>query len=89
MPFAGGGYVGVDVFFVISGFLITQLLSESSTGRGSVSLRGFYARRIKRLMPQALLAIPSVDRAGVGSCSRRCSADAVAADVDGRRRYRP
>ena len=52
--FAGGGYVGVDVFFVISGFLITRLLvGELDAHRPRLAL-GFYARRVKRLMPQAL-----------------------------------
>ena len=60
VPFAAGGYVGVDVFFVISGFLITRLLMGELDRSGSVSLLGFYARRIKRLMPQALLAIVAV-----------------------------
>lgn len=46
-----GGYVGVDVFFVISGFLITGLLLREAEASGSVSLLGFYARRAKRLLP--------------------------------------
>ena len=52
-----GGYVGVDVFFVISGYLITQLLwDELSTG-GHLSFAGFYARRARRLLPSAVLVI--------------------------------
>jgi peptidoglycan/LPS O-acetylase OafA/YrhL len=52
-----GGYVGVDVFFVISGYLITQLLwNELSTG-GRLSFAGFYARRARRLLPSAVLVI--------------------------------
>ncbi|MDQ1494887.1 MAG: hypothetical protein QOG69_1370, partial [Actinomycetota bacterium] len=52
-----GGYVGVDVFFVISGFLITrQLLGE--VGRsGTLSLSRFYARRIKRLLPASATVV--------------------------------
>jgi peptidoglycan/LPS O-acetylase OafA/YrhL len=58
--FAAGGYVGVDVFFVISGFLITRLLVRELDRTGGVSLPRFYARRVKRLMPQALTAIVTV-----------------------------
>ena len=50
---APGGYVGVDVFFVISGFLITgQLVRELGTG-GRISFLSFYARRARRIMPAA------------------------------------
>ena len=41
-----GGFLGVDVFFVLSGFLITGLLVGEAERTGRVSLRGFYARRI-------------------------------------------
>ena len=52
-----GGFVGVDVFFVISGFLITrQLFSELRT-TGRISLVGFWARRIRRLLPAALFVL--------------------------------
>ena len=50
-----GGYVGVDVFFVISGYLITSLI-RNERQRGEFSLVSFYARRIKRIAP-ALLAV--------------------------------
>jgi peptidoglycan/LPS O-acetylase OafA/YrhL len=46
-----GGFVGVDVFFVISGYLITTLLLREARRSGSVSLRRFYERRFLRLMP--------------------------------------
>jgi peptidoglycan/LPS O-acetylase OafA/YrhL len=55
-----GGYVGVDVFFVISGFLITRLLLHEVDGSGSISLPRFYARRAKRLLPQAALLLVAV-----------------------------
>ena len=51
VPGTGGGFVGVDVFFVISGFLITWLLAGEVRASGSVSLAGFYSRRIRRLFP--------------------------------------
>ena len=77
---ARGGYVGVDVFFVISGFLITQVLVSELDRSGRVSLPRFYARRIKRLMPQAVTAIVAV--AVVSSLLLSpVQADGVAADV--------
>ncbi|MEU4714738.1 acyltransferase family protein [Micromonospora purpureochromogenes] len=55
--FIPGGFVGVDVFFVISGFLITGLLVEELDRTGRISLVGFYARRAKRLLPAAGLVL--------------------------------
>ncbi|TPL92222.1 acyltransferase family protein [Mesorhizobium sp. B2-3-12] len=52
-----GGYVGVDVFFVISGFLITGLLARMATAGGHAWLLTFYSRRVRRLLPAALLAL--------------------------------
>jgi peptidoglycan/LPS O-acetylase OafA/YrhL len=52
-----GGYVGVDVFFVISGFLITGLLVQELRERGTVSLRNFYARRVRRLLPAGMFVL--------------------------------
>ncbi|HYF28306.1 MAG TPA: acyltransferase family protein [Baekduia sp.] len=52
-----GGYVGVDVFFAISGFLITGLLVDELERRGRISLTGFWARRARRLLPAALLTV--------------------------------
>ena len=52
-----GGFIGVDVFFVISGFLITDHLFRELSSRGRIGLREFYARRIRRLLPAALLVL--------------------------------
>ncbi|MBS1894191.1 MAG: acyltransferase [Actinobacteria bacterium] len=60
VPFLAGGYVGVDVFFVISGFLITGLLIRELEGSGTISLRGFYARRAKRLLPLSAVLLVTV-----------------------------
>jgi peptidoglycan/LPS O-acetylase OafA/YrhL len=51
VPFMAGGFVGVDVFFVLSGFLITGLLAREVARTGRVNLSGFWARRMKRLLP--------------------------------------
>ncbi|WP_199038397.1 acyltransferase family protein [Glycomyces salinus] len=51
--FASGGYVGVDVFFVISGFLITSLLVKELFDTGRISLAGFFSRRARRILPAA------------------------------------
>ena len=50
-----GGYVGVDVFFVVSGFVISGLLLRDLDGTGQTSLGNFYRRRIRRLVPAAAL----------------------------------
>lgn len=52
-----GGYVGVDVFFVISGFLITGHLFKEVAVTGRLRLSRFYARRVRRLLPAALLVL--------------------------------
>jgi peptidoglycan/LPS O-acetylase OafA/YrhL len=52
-----GGFIGVDVFFVISGFLITGLLVSEAERTGRVSLLGFYARRARRILPAATVVI--------------------------------
>src|ERR1043166_1883859 len=55
-----GGNIGVDIFFVLSGFLITALLIEEWQSKGHVSLKGFYWRRILRLVPALLVLLTSL-----------------------------
>jgi peptidoglycan/LPS O-acetylase OafA/YrhL len=57
MSRAQGGYLGVDVFFVLSGFLITALLAEEQAATGGIRLRDFYARRGLRLLPALFLLL--------------------------------
>lgn len=52
-----GGYVGVDVFFVISGYLITGILFKQFSKTGRISVREFYVRRIRRLLPAAAVVL--------------------------------
>ncbi|HUC05130.1 MAG TPA: acyltransferase family protein [Acidimicrobiales bacterium] len=72
LGWARGGYLGVDLFFVLSGFLITTLLLEEWTGTGTIRLANFWARRARRLLPALFLvlvglAIYLVVNANVGS----------------------
>ena len=59
LPFLDGGFAGVDIFFVISGFLITGQLVREIERSGRLSLPGFYARRAKRLFPAAATVLVS------------------------------
>jgi peptidoglycan/LPS O-acetylase OafA/YrhL len=52
-----GGYIGVDVFFVLSGYLVTQVLTRDIAGSGSIRFARFYARRFRRLLPAAVVAL--------------------------------
>jgi peptidoglycan/LPS O-acetylase OafA/YrhL len=54
-----GGFLGVDVFFVVSGFLITTLLVRERVRTGRIDLRGFWTRRARRLLPALLLCVPA------------------------------
>jgi peptidoglycan/LPS O-acetylase OafA/YrhL/lysophospholipase L1-like esterase len=53
----GGGYLGVSVFFTLSGFLITSLLAAETEANGKVGLGAFYARRARRLLPASVLLV--------------------------------
>jgi peptidoglycan/LPS O-acetylase OafA/YrhL len=79
VPGFGGGFVGVDVFFVLSGFLITGLLLRELERTGSISLPSFYARRLRRLLPAAALLILVTVVASVAVLSPLRAGD-VAAD---------
>jgi peptidoglycan/LPS O-acetylase OafA/YrhL len=57
---AAGGYLGVDLFFVLSGFLITGLLVEERVSTGGISLPRFWARRARRLFPALLVVLGAV-----------------------------
>jgi peptidoglycan/LPS O-acetylase OafA/YrhL len=72
-----GGFIGVDIFYVISGFLITGLLLREIKRSGSINFREFYARRFKRLLPTSFfvltitsiiswIVIPGTMRASLG-----------------------
>jgi len=77
---AEGGFTGVDVFFVISGFLITQVLVRELDRTGAISLTRFFAGRVKRLMPQVLAVLATVAVAS-SLLLPPVRADAVASDV--------
>ena len=61
VPFLGGGYVGVDVFFVLSGYLITGLLLRQAGRDGRIRLSDFYVRRARRILPAAVLTLVVTD----------------------------
>ena len=52
-----GGFIGVDIFFVLSGFLITSLLLRERIGNGRIDFARFFARRLRRLMPAVLVLL--------------------------------
>jgi len=75
--FISGGFIGVDIFYVISGFLITGLLLKELNSTGRISLKAFYLRRSKRLLPAsflvlfvtalfAWLVLPPISRGSIG-----------------------
>jgi peptidoglycan/LPS O-acetylase OafA/YrhL len=55
-----GGYLGVSVFFTLSGFLITSLLLAERASSGRVDIRAFYVRRLRRLLPASLLCLAGI-----------------------------
>ena len=65
LPWTPGGFIGVDVFFVISGFLITGKLWRESQAAGGLNITRFYAWRIRRLLPAALVAVGLITLVGL------------------------
>lgn len=61
-----GGFVGVDIFFVISGYLISTIIIKA-LGRGEFSFADFYARRVRRIFPALLVVVATCLMAGWGS----------------------
>jgi peptidoglycan/LPS O-acetylase OafA/YrhL len=57
LPGVGGGYVGVDIFFVVSGFLITGQLARRLETTGRIGFADFYARRARRILPASLTVL--------------------------------
>ncbi|GAA4129858.1 SGNH hydrolase domain-containing protein [Nocardioides fonticola] len=76
-----GGFVGVDVFFVLSGFLITGLLVAERDRKGRISYLAFYRRRVRRLLPAACLVLAATIVASAlvypAGRARTITADAV------------
>ncbi|WP_329616131.1 SGNH hydrolase domain-containing protein [Streptomyces brevispora] len=64
VPGLAGGFVGVDVFFVISGYLITGLLVREAVTTGRIRLGEFFARRARRLLPSAAVVLVAIAVAG-------------------------
>lgn len=60
VPGVSGGFLGVDVFFVLSGFLITSLLLDEHSRTGRIKLRDFWIRRARRLLPALLVVVLAV-----------------------------
>lgn len=60
LSWARGGFLGVDAFFVLSGYLITSLLVNEWHARGSIALGAFWSRRVRRLLPALLLVLVGV-----------------------------
>jgi peptidoglycan/LPS O-acetylase OafA/YrhL len=59
-PGFGGGYLGVSVFFTLSGYLITSLLLDEHERTGTIDTRKFYGRRLRRLLPASIATVATV-----------------------------
>ena len=60
LGFLSGGFLGVDLFFVLSGYLVTGLAIDEVAGTGRLGLRAFWGRRFRRLAPALLVLVPTV-----------------------------
>jgi len=60
VPWANGGFLGVDIFFVLSGYLITTILLTEWDKWGSIDVVGFYVRRARRLLPALFLLVVAI-----------------------------
>ena len=72
-----GGYIGVDVFFVLSGFVVTQVLLRELVGQGSIRFGRFYSRRFRRLLPAAFVTLLVTAVVYTALASRQEVSDAV------------
>ena len=86
-----GGYVGVDVFFVISGYVITRMMLSELRGTGRLDLGRFYLRRVRRLLPALSLVLAAVlllsvafTALGAQAVTARTGAAAASGDQIGR-----
>ena len=57
LGWAGGGFIGVDLFFVLSGFLVTSVILGEIESTGRLRVSNFYSRRVRRLLPAALVVV--------------------------------
>lgn len=64
ISWCAGGFVGVDIFFVISGYLITGLLEREYRENSRIDFRGFFARRVRRLLPACVLVLAATTLVG-------------------------
>lgn len=74
-----GGFIGVSVFFTLSGFLITSLLLRQYSAAGNIQLSQFWARRIRRLWPAAFVVVSAVIAFSVSGTLAAQSSDTIAA----------